>query len=328
MPLDEPIIDVIDLKKIYKTHERKEGFLEAIKSIYKRKYKKKVALKGVSFEVQKGEILGLIGPNGAGKSTIIKSLCGILYPTSGEVRSLNYTPWLDRVEYVKNIGVIFGQKSLLWWDLPPLDTYSLLQVIYKIPEKDFRRRLNKMVSLLSVKDVVKQPTRDLSLGERMKCELIAALLHNPSIVFLDEPTIGVDIVAKDRIRKLILETNKKYGTTFIVTTHDMGDIEKLCERVIIINYGDIVYDGLLNRLQSKFVTTKIIDLKLKKPQRIRKLKGVDITKINSYEYKLEVDIKKQKIDKLVSNLLSKYQIADLAVTNVNIEEVIKEIYQK
>ncbi|MBU0461274.1 MAG: ATP-binding cassette domain-containing protein, partial [Nanoarchaeota archaeon] len=243
MKKPKTVIEVKNLKKVYKTHKRGEGLLNAFKSIIKRKFEYKHALKGVSFKIDEGEIVGLIGPNGAGKSTTIKALSGILFPTSGTVKVLNYVPWENRVKYVANIGVVFGQKHQLVWDLPPIDTFALNKDIYNIPEADFRRRENHMIELLNLKDVVTTPARDLSLGERMKCQLIAALLHNPKLVFLDEPSIGLDVIAKDLMRDFIVDINKREKTTFIITTHDMQDIERLCKRVIIINHGEIVYDG-------------------------------------------------------------------------------------
>ena len=198
----QSIIKVKNLKKSFKTFKREAGLFNAFKSMFTRKYKLTYALKGISFEVPKGEILGFIGPNGAGKSTTIKALSGILYPSSGIVKVMGFVPWKDRVKYVKNIGVVFGQKSQLHWDLPPIDTYYLNKELYQTRDKSFKRRLKYMVDLLDLHEVIKTPVRDLSLGERMKCKLVAALLHNPSIVFLDEPTIGLDAIAKHKLREL------------------------------------------------------------------------------------------------------------------------------
>ena len=224
----ETAISVSGLKKNYKTYSREQGILASIKSLFHRDFQIKHALKGINFEVEKGEILGFIGPNGAGKSTAIKVLCGILHPTDGKVDSFGFNPWEQRIEYAKHFGVVFGQKSQLEWDLPPNDTFHLIKVLYDIPESAFKRRLNQMVKLLKVEQVYKTPVRDLSLGERMKCEVIAALLHKPKLVLLDEPTIGMDVVAKKRLHGFIKKINQENGTTFLITTHDMNDIEKLC----------------------------------------------------------------------------------------------------
>ncbi|MBW3004058.1 ATP-binding cassette domain-containing protein, partial [Candidatus Woesearchaeota archaeon] len=225
----KPIIEVKNLKKVYKTHKREQGLANAIKSLIRRKYVVKEALSGVSFSINKAEIVGLIGPNGAGKSTTIKALSGVLYPTSGSVRVMNFTPWKDRETYVRHLGVVFGQKHQLYWDIPALDTFYLYKDLYSLDEKEFKQRLDYMIKYLDVEEVVKKPVRDLSLGERMKCKIIASLIHNPELVFLDEPSIGLDVIAKDKLRDFILGVNKRYGTTFIVTTHDMQDIEKLCK---------------------------------------------------------------------------------------------------
>ena len=254
----QPIIIVNNLKKTYKTHEREPGLLNAVKSLFHRKYNYKQALKGISFEVEEGEILGFIGPNGAGKSTAIKALSGVLFPTSGEVKVMNYTPWKDRVKYVKNIGVVFGQKEQLWWDLPAVDTFYLHKDLYEIEEKEFNKRLKQMVEVLQIADIMKTPVRDLSLGERMKCKILAALIHNPKLVFLDEPSIGLDMIARERLVDFIKEINRKYKTTFLITTHDMQDIERLCKRIIIINHGEIIYDGYLEQIKDKYLKEKVI----------------------------------------------------------------------
>ena len=261
----EDIIIVKDVWREFKTSKREAGLKAAIKNLFSRKYEKKKALKGVSLNVQKGEIIGLIGPNGAGKSTLIKILTGVMYPSSGYTRVLKYNPWKDRVKYVKDIGVIFGQKGQLWWDIPALDTYELHRELYDIPKKEFDKRLKRMIEELDVEDVVKKPVRQLSLGERMRCELILTLLHNPKIAFLDEPTIGLDVIAKDKIRDFIKEFNQENGTTFVITTHDMSDIEKLCKRVVIINYGLIIYDGLLSEICKRFSNKKVVDCKFSEP---------------------------------------------------------------
>jgi len=328
MAADVIILD--NVKKFFRVYEREAGILEAIKSLFIRKYKKKVALKGISFKVKEGEILGFIGPNGAGKSTAIKAMCGVLYVDSGKVKCLGFDPWEERIKYVSNIGAVFGQKSQLSWDIPALDSYHLMKAIYDIPEKEFKQRLNYLVNLLDLKSIVKQPVRSLSLGERMKCELIAAMLHNPKIVFLDEPTIGVDILAKDKIRNFIREVNQKYKTTFIVTTHDMSDIEKLCRRAIIINHGEIVFDGLIDEIKETFATEKIIEVKLndKLTSLPRFPEGVKIIKTSDYELKLEINTRKIRVNKVVKKIMSEYDVLDILISNPDIEEIIKDIYRQ
>ena len=321
-------IHVKNLKKTFKTHKREHGLLNAVKSLVKRKYQIKHALKGVSFDIEEGEIVGFIGPNGAGKSTTIKALSGVLYPTSGTVNTLGYTPWKDRVKYVANIGVVFGQKPQLHWDLPPLDTYWLNKEVYDIPKKEFEKRLKYMLKLLDVEEIVQTPTRDLSLGERMKCKIIAALLHNPKLVFLDEPSIGLDVVAKDILRDFILDVNERFKTTFIITTHDMGDIEKLCKRIIIINRGVIVYDGPIKNIKKDYLTHKHLDVKFNKLDKKFKLKGCKVIEANEYELKLELDTKKQTIKNVVNYLISDFDVADIIVQDPPIEEIIQKIYKE
>ncbi|MFH1209840.1 MAG: ATP-binding cassette domain-containing protein [archaeon] len=320
-------IQVKDLKKVYKTHEREPGLINAIKSLVNRKYEIKEALKGITFEVEEGEILGLIGPNGAGKSTVLKILSGVLYPDSGYVNVLNFVPWKDRVKYVKNIGVVFGQKEQLWWDLPAIDTFYLHKELYDIKEPDFKNRLENMIKILNVEDIIKTPVRDLSLGERMKCKIIAALLHNPKLVFLDEPSIGLDVIAKDNLRDFIKDINTKYKTTFIITTHDMQDIERLCERIIIINHGEIIYNGLLSMISNKFIKTKIIDVKFEDKFEEFNFKGCKVLEKKDYELKIEMEIGKQTVKDLINYLLSNFKVADINIEDPPIEEIIKLIYK-
>ncbi|MBI2041229.1 MAG: ATP-binding cassette domain-containing protein [DPANN group archaeon] len=324
--MGEAIITVKNLKKAFRTYRREAGLLESIKSLFARNFKEVRALKGIDFEIQKGEIVGFIGPNGAGKSTAIKIMCGVLFPDSGDVSCLKYNPWEDREKYVKHIGVVFGQKTQLNWDLPPIDTYYFLKEIYQIPEAYFNKRLSRMIKLLGLKEIIRTPTRNLSLGERMRCELVAALLHGPEIVFLDEPTVGVDIIAKEAIREFISNINKENKTTFIVTTHDMGDIEKICRRVVIINHGEIVYDGLLANLKQKYVKTKVIDAKFSEPQEFGLAYHGRIMSKTKLDIKIEVRAK--YVNKMISWVLKNFKVADITVTNPPIEEIITYIYKK
>lgn len=322
------IIKVKNLGKVYKTHKRGSGIFNAVNSLFRRKYEVKEALKDTNLEISKGEIVGLIGPNGAGKSTMIKVLSGVLYPTSGEVKVLGYTPWKDRKDYVMNIGVVFGQKPQLTWDLPPMDSYYVNKDLYGLKDNFFKRRVNKMIKLLDVEEIVQTPVRDLSLGERMKCKLIAALLHNPKLVFLDEPTIGLDIIAKDTMREFILETNKRNNTTFIITTHDMQDIEKLCKRIIIINHGTIIYDGPLNKIKKEVMGNKVIEVKFSDWNKQFKCPGCRVLSKDDYELKIEVDTKKTTIKKVIDFIITNYDFADLLITDPPIEEIIQKLYQR
>jgi ABC-2 type transport system ATP-binding protein len=320
-------ITVRGLKKNYKTYKREEGLGASIKALFKREFSIKHALKGIEFEVEKGEILGFIGPNGAGKSTAIKILCGILFPTEGKVESFGYEPWTQRIKYAMDFGVVFGQKSQLEWDLPPNDTYHLIKVLYNVPETVFNKRLKHMIKLLDVEHIYKTPTRDLSLGERMKCEVIAALLHNPKLVLLDEPTIGMDVVAKKKLHGFIKKINEEHGTTFIITTHDMGDIEKLCKRVIIINTGEIVYNGLLNDLTKEYIKKKFIEVKFEEKTHVKLPKRANLISRTPYVTKFEIPIKKKGMDDFIVKLIKAYPVEDIIISDPPIEEIIRDIYE-
>ncbi|MFH0869312.1 MAG: ATP-binding cassette domain-containing protein [archaeon] len=322
------IIKVENLKKSFKSYQRDAGLLQAVKALVTSNYTVKRALKGISFEVEEGEILGFIGPNGAGKSTAIKALCGVMMPDSGAVTCMGMNPWKDRERYVKNVGAVFGSKSMLWWDLPPIDTFFYHRQLYEIPSKDFARRMAYFTKLLDIESVSKIPVRNLSLGERMKCNLVASLLHNPKIVFLDEPTIGVDIIAKEKIREFIQKVNREEKTTFIITTHDMADIEKLCKRIVIINRGEIVYNGLISKIKDKFANKKVLDIKFSEHQPKFKLHGCKVLLQTEHELQIEVDLRKKAIDDITHYLLKNFKIEDITITNPPIEELIKEIYRR
>ena len=321
------IIEVRNLSKIYKTHKIGQGVASAFRSLFKREYEFKRAVDNVSFNVQEGEILGLVGPNGAGKSTIIKALTGILYPSSGEVLALGFIPWKERKKYVQHIGAVFGQKEQLWWDIPAIDSFYLAKELYSIPEPEFGQRLEFMLDLLDLREVSKVPVKDLSLGERMKCKIVMALLHNPKIVFLDEPSIGLDLIAKDKLRDFILEHNLKYKTTFIITTHDMQDIEKLCKRIIIINHGRVVYDGSLDKIKKRFIKLKKVSIEFESKIKSFIYPNARIIKQEDFKLELELDISKQPIKKLIDFLITKYEVADINISDPPIEEIIKIIYK-
>ncbi len=321
------IIHVKDLKKQFKTIKRGHGFLAAFRSFIKPEIEYKQALKGISFDVKEGEIVGLIGPNGAGKSTAIKVLCGLLWPDSGNISVMGMLPWKDRVKYVKHIGVVFGQKSSLYWDLPPVDTFYLHRDLYDVPKDVFEKRMHTLIKLLEAEKIAKTPTRDLSLGERMRCEVIQALLHNPKLVFLDEPSIGLDIIAKEKLRDFIIKVNKENKTTFIITTHDMQDIERLCNRVIIINHGRIIYDGPLEEIRKKYITDKHVEIKLSDRAKPFAFNGCKVIAKRDYELELELDTRKAKIQDLINYLLKNFDVADIIVSDPPIEEIITKIYQ-
>ena len=243
------MIKVQNICKTYKVAKRNKGLKEAAKALFKRDYEYIKALNDISFTINEGETVGYIGPNGAGKSSTIKVLCGILTPDSGTCEIADLVPWKKQVEYVKNIGVVFGQRTQLWWDIPVIDSFELLKDIYSVPQNLFQNNLEELINLLELKEIVKTPARQLSLGQRMKCEIAASLLHSPKILFLDEPTIGLDALSKLTVRKFISELNKKNKTTIILTTHDMQDIEAITERIILIDKGRILLDGTLKDIK-------------------------------------------------------------------------------
>ncbi|MBI4145823.1 ATP-binding cassette domain-containing protein [Candidatus Woesearchaeota archaeon] len=322
------IIDVKNLRKTFTTVKRGQGLKEAIKSFLRPETTTKEALNNVNFTIKEGEIVGLIGPNGAGKSTCLKILCGLLWPDSGEATILGMQPWKNRVKYVQHIGAVFGQKTTLFWDLPPLDSFHLSKDLYAIPAAEFEERKQILIKLLEAEDIAKQPTRELSLGERMRCEVIQALLHNPKLVFLDEPTIGLDLISKEKLHEFILDLNKKQKTTFIITTHDMQDIEKLCKRIIIINHGTIIYDGPLEAIKKKYFTDKHIDITFSEQVKTFSHKGCKVLTKTPYKIQLELDTRTTPIQTLISHLLKQYDVADITVSDPPIEEIIKKIYRE
>lgn len=319
------IIRVENLNKTFKVYERGGSFLDTTRSLFKRSYRNITAVGDISFDVQEGELLGFIGPNGAGKSTTLKMLTGILYPSSGNVDILGFTPWKQRKKYVRNIGAVFGQKSQLMWDIPPLDAFLLNKAVFDIKQAEFNETLHQMVELLDIGGIIKKPTRQLSLGERMKCEFVMAMLHRPKIVFLDEPTIGLDVVAKDRIREFITEMNQK-GTTFILTTHDIGDIEKLARRVIIINHGKIVCNDSLDRLVN--TQQKVINIITKRPIDTSKIEYIEAQMISPNEARLIIDITQNDIGSIISEINDRFSLSDLKIEELPVENVIKDIYRQ
>ncbi|QWU14726.1 ABC-2 type transport system ATP-binding protein [Paenibacillus sophorae] len=324
--MNDTIIEVRGLTKTFKKIKKKEGFLSSIRSLVSREVEHVNSVSDVNLSIRKGEIRGLIGPNGAGKSTTIKMMSGILHPSEGTVNVLGFTPWLERERFVRHLGVLFGQKSQLWWDLPPIDTFALNKEMYRIPDEKYKERMAYFKELLQIGHVVNQPVRTLSLGERMKCELVCALLHEPALIFLDEPTIGLDIVSKETIRRFIKQMNKEQGTTFLVTTHDLADLENLCDNVTIINKGKVVFDDSMETLSTYFANSKIIEVKFNKPLDPSKLEGYNVIAWGQQSAQIEIDLTKNDIKRSVYEILDRFQVADINITNIPIEQVIKHIY--
>lgn len=324
----KPVITVNNLCKEYVTYQRGNSLGETVKSLFVRKKVVVSAVKNISFTIGEGEIIGLIGENGAGKSTIIKMLSGVLFPTSGDIEVLGYEPFSQRSRYVGKIGAVFGQKSQLIWDIPPIDSFALNKAIYRVADKDYKDRLEMMTSLLGIGDVMKKPTRVLSLGERMKCEFVMAMLHSPRVVFLDEPTIGVDLIAKDAIRGFVRDMNKA-GVTFILTTHDLDDVERLAQRVIVINHGEKVFEDSLEALSKHLGDTKTVHISMKTPipEAGITIDGVAVaSRTGKKEMELLVDHARISVNDLILHLSGIGEIADISIKEPGIEAVIKSIY--
>ena len=320
------VIEAKELSKSYKIPKRKSGIINGFKGMIHREYEEVVALDKISFEIGQGELVGYIGPNGAGKSTTIKILSGILTPDSGQCTVLGKIPYKDRINYVKDIGVVFGQRTQLWWDLPVIDSFELLKDIYKIPIVDYIRIKKELIDWLNLGSFINNPVRQLSLGQKMRCELAASLLHSPKMLFLDEPTIGLDAVSKLAVREFIKKLNKERGVTVILTTHDMDDIESLCSRVIVIGKGQILSDGTLKSLRNKVSNERRLILDFDKGNSGLSIAGTTVVK--EEPNRLVIDFNPDIITTadLIAFLSTKYNIKDIIIENPPIEEVIAELY--
>ena len=321
-------IVVKNLSKTFKIAQRSSGLKSAFRSLFKRNYKYIHAVDNISFNIEEGEIVGLLGPNGAGKSTTIKMLCGILKSDSGTIKVDKYNPFTERKKYVKNIGVVFGQKSQLWWDIPTMDSFMLLKDIYNISDEQFNKTLNELVKLLDIEKILQTPVRQLSLGQRMRCEIAASLLHNPKILFLDEPTIGLDAVSKVQVRKFIKEINKKRKVTIILTSHDMADIESLTNRIIVIGRGKKLYDGTLTGIKKKFSNNKKLEIIFDKIDSIPKIRNTKIISKSKNKIILDVDTSKLSISSVVRKYTNECEIQDINVLDENIDNIIVKLYEE
>ena len=325
------LIEVKNLKKEFKKPVRKEGVIGYIKSLFSRKYTSLYAVNDVSFSIDQGEIVGYIGANGAGKSTTVKMMCGILHPTSGSVTIDNKDILKYRKQINKEIGVVFGQKTQLWWDIPLIETFKILKSIYEISDEDYNERFKFLCDLLDLNDFLDQNVRSLSLGQRMRADFAASLIHNPKILYLDEPTIGLDVLVKDKIRKAIKILNKKYKTTIILTTHDMKDIEELCSRIIIIDKGKILYDGNLENIKYKFGNIKTIifknNTKFNKDELIKEFKKISIKENDSNDILISFSLNEVNLDNLLLSLINKFKVEDFKINDISIEDITKELYE-
>src|SRR5512136_236908 len=326
------MIRVESLHKEFRVYRHHRGGWGALRNLLTRDYRIVHAVDGISFDIARGELIGYLGPNGAGKSTTIKMLTGILVPTSGEVTVDGRVPWKERTEHARHIGVVFGQRTNLWWDLPVIESLDLLRHIYRVPADRYQRNLRLFEEMLEMGPFLYTPVRSLSLGQRMRSDLAAALLHDPPLLFLDEPTIGLDVVAKERIRQFIRSMNRERGTTVILTTHDLGDVEKMCERIIMIDHGHVVFDGALAALRDRFGGGRVLVVDFAEAPGEVSLPGAELVRQEANRAWLRIDRSASmsaggRVAEIMPELFRRYRVNDLSVQEPEIEEVVRRIYE-
>lgn len=331
------MIEVTKVTKTFKVARRSAGLKEALRSFVHRQYQEVRALDDISFTIGDGEMVGYIGPNGAGKSSTIKILSGILTPDGGNCLVNGRIPWKERVEHVKDIGVVFGQRSQLWWDVPILDSYELIRDIYRVKETEYKKNLTELTELLDLKDILRTPARQLSLGQRMRCEIGASLLHSPKILFLDEPTIGLDAVSKIAVRNFILERNRQHGTTVILTTHDMQDIEALTKRILLIGKGKILLDGNLEEVKGTFSKVKQLTVQysgavpvMTEGMRLSEKEGEarEQSSLGQGILTIQVDSEVLKVSEAIAHLSAQTEITDISVAGASLDDVVIALYKQ
>jgi ABC-2 type transport system ATP-binding protein len=323
------VIQVNQLSKTFQTKRKAAGLAGSFRSLFQPEYSTVEAVRGISFEMESGELLGFIGPNGAGKSTTIKMLTGILHPSGGEAKVLGFTPWKERQKLAYRIGTVFGQRPQLWYHLPALDTFLLFGKIYELDDKVIRQRVGFLSEAFELKDLLETPVRKLSLGQRMRCEVAASLLHKPSLLLLDEPSIGLDVVAKQHIRDAIRTMSTEEGVGVLLTSHDASDLEALCHRVIIVNHGQIVYQDKVSNLKRKFLTRKTVEVRY--AEEVSKgfaLEGMETLKTGRYGVKLTFDTRQTPADAVLTRLSEAGTLVDITISDPPLEEVIARIYQQ
>ncbi|MGK7955754.1 MAG: ATP-binding cassette domain-containing protein [Crocosphaera sp.] len=319
------VIDVKNLSKVYKVSLKKPGIKGTINHFFKRAYRDIVAVKDVSFSINSGEIVGFLGANGAGKTTTLKMLTGLIYPSTGDIKIVGHVPFKRHPHFLKKMSLIMGQKQQLLWDLPALDSLKINAAVYEIPDKIFQKRLQELAEMLSIEEQLNQPVRKLSLGQRMKAELLAALLHHPQVLFLDEPTLGLDVNSQAAIRSFLKEYNQKYQATILLTSHYMADITALCKRVLLIHEGQLIYDGNLEKLVEKFTPYKEVNIELSYPLSSEKLTHYGkVETIKGQEVRFLV--KQENLTETIAKILAQLEINDLNVTEPPIEEVVSQIF--
>lgn len=323
--MDKAII-VDHLVKNFEVNEKEPGISGSIKSFFSPKKRIVHALRSISFNIQPGELVGFIGPNGAGKTTTLKTLSGLLYPTSGFVSVLDYDPWERPPEFLKQIALVMGQKNQLWWDLPAIETFELNRAIYEIPQRQYEENLKELVELLEIGKLLKTQVRKLSLGQRMRMELTAALLHKPKVLFLDEPTIGLDVVGQTRMRDFIFEYNQKYGATILLTSHNMDDVTNLARRVLVIDEGKLLFDGALEDLVGRFAKEKIIKATLTSEEDIKRIETIGKVKRLSFP-EVVIAVPRETTAVAASELLQNFPVDDLTIEEIPIEEVIRKVFK-
>jgi ABC-2 type transport system ATP-binding protein len=321
------LINVSHLAKTYRVPERQAGLQAAVRSLVRRTYRDIPAVQDVSFTIAAGEVVGFIGPNGAGKTTTLKMLTGLLQPTSGTAQVAGFTPWDRQPDYLRQISLVMGNKSQMMWDIPALDTFRVLAEIYRVPAAEFRHTLDELIDLLRLEDRLSQPVRNLSLGERMKCELVAALLYRPTVLFLDEPTLGLDVSMQRRLRGFIATYNQRHGATVILTSHYMADVAELCPRVILIQHGQLLYDGDLGTLSAQLAPFKLIRLSVNQNAVLNGALPPDVELIEQHDGQMTLRAPRSAAAAVIAHLLNTLPVVDLSVENPPIEAVIDQIYQ-
>lgn len=327
------MIQVKHLQKEFRIHQSRSGLGGAFRDLFSREYKTVKAVDHLSFTVEEGEMFALIGENGAGKSTTIKMLTGILTPSSGDIVINGYVPFKEREDYVRSIGVVFGQRSQLWWDLSPLESFRLLKSVYKVDNAEGDRWLDRLIEELDIGSFVSQPVRKLSLGQRMRCEVAASLIHKPKLLFLDEPTVGLDVLVKQKIREFLRNVNETENMTILLTTHDVSDIEALCKRVLVMDKGKLIFDGLLSDLKERWGNGTEVSFQMKKRTSVEDLRRVlgdtpcEIEQINDYSLTVQVPRSQEMLPFVLSTVMSSFEVSDVKIMETSTEDIVRNIYQ-